>query len=253
MNRSLALLLVAGCVTLQGWGWGQAAPAQGSPEQAPAAGQKSSDANRPPERAAAPQSASGGFPLDQFQEFSAIMTGGILPGSDWESHIYRSRNLMRVEGRDAGHNYFVMDLEKQKSHGLAASGCLKIGYLNSRAFPFFLFGPDKKYERTPVGEETVDGHPCHVEDVTISSSELQTTIHLRLWEAEDLQGFPVKIENRPNRAPPRSMEYKNVVLGPQDPTLFIVPNQCQSSANMEPLTKAPPAAAPKKAPATQSQ
>jgi len=240
MDRSIAVLLLAGCATLQGWA--QAPSGQRSTEQAPAAEQKSVDRNHPSEQtpdnhtavpaspadhATAAQPAQSGFPLDQFKEFSAIMTGGPLLGGDWEGHIYRSGNLMRMEGRAAARNYMITDLAKQETHGLATSGCLKFNYVYTRTFPFSVSGSDKKYERVPAGEETVDGHVCRVEDVIISFPKLHSSTTLRFWEAEDLQGFPVKIELRPKSGPYRITQYRNVVLGPQDPTLFIVPDKCQ--------------------------
>jgi|HubBroStandDraft_1064217.scaffolds.fasta_scaffold02957_2 hypothetical protein len=244
MHRSFAILLLAGCATwqLQIQGWAQAPSAQKSAEQAPPAEQKSANQNHlpeqtpqtpdnhtdvpasPPEQAAATQPAQTGFPLDRFKEFSAIMTRDLLLGGDWEGHIYRSGNLMRMEGREQ-RNYLITDLVKQETHGVAAPGCLKLDYPYTRSFPFYLTGSDKKYEHIPVGEETVDGHVCRVEDVIISFPK-RPPAKLRFWEAEDLQGFPVKIELRTTNIH-RSMEYKNVVLGPQDPTLFVYPNQCQ--------------------------
>jgi hypothetical protein len=50
---------------------------------------------------------------------------------------------------------------------------------------------------------------------------------MRLWEAEDLQGFPIKIEFLILGGHGPVIRYKNVVLGEQDPTLFIHPKSCQ--------------------------
>jgi hypothetical protein len=238
MDRSLAVLLLAGCATWQAWA--QPPSGQSPAEPTPAAEQKSPGQNRPPEpapenhpaapvgpadQAAATQPVQSGFPLDRFQEFSAIMTKGVLTGGDWDGHIYRSGNLMRMEGRE-GRNYLITDLAKRETHGVAATGCLKFSYPFTRSFPFYVSGPGNKYEHIPVGEETVDGHVCRVEDVIISSPKPPSPVKFRFWEAEDLQGFPVKIELRTTDIH-RSMEYKNVVLGPQDPTLFIFPNKCE--------------------------
>jgi hypothetical protein len=186
------------------------------------------------------QPAPSDFPLDQFQNFSAIMNGDALPGSDWDGHIYRSGKLMRMQGSATAPNYFVSDLSKSESHGLAPSGCIKLGHLYSRAFPFSQFGPGYKYERVAMGEETVDGHQCKVEDITITSPKNPIRLKMRLWEAEDLQGFPVKIENRRSEVRHWVINYKDVVLGPQDPTLFVVPNQCQSTHDFEATRKVAP-------------
>jgi len=258
MNRCLAVLLLAGCATLQAWA--QAPSGQKSTEQTPASEPTSQAPQAPDNHAAAPASpaeqaaattpAQSEYPLDKFKEFSAIMTGGPVPGSDSDVHIYRSGNLMRIEGPVG--NYFVTDLAKQESYGIAPPGCLKIRYVYSRSFPFSVSAPFKTYQRVPVGEEKVDGHLCRVEDVMVTNPRHHnSTSTIRFWEAEDLQGFPVKAELRPkSSAPPPHMTYKNVVLGPQDPTLFMVPNDCQSSGGfVPPKKKASPASTPKKAPA----
>jgi hypothetical protein len=231
---------------------------QGSTPQAPAAEQRATDPNHlphqienqpalsasPVSQAPAPQAAQTGFPLDQFKEFSAIMTGGPLPGGGWDGHIYRSGNLMRMEARTRVPSYQITDLVKQETHGLAAGGCIFYKYPYTRSFPFVLSAPENQYERVPAGEETVDGHKCRVEDITITSVKFPHPLKLRLWEAEDLQGFPIKIETRTN-AVHHSMQYKNVVLGPQDPTLFIYPDQCQGTEGMAKV-KHGPAGSPKK-------
>ena|ERR1700677_4532702 len=260
MDRALAVLLLAGCATLQGWA--QVPSAQSSTQPTPATEQQSQksadqnpDQNHPPqptpdnhtpaspgEPATAP--AQTGFPLDKFQEFSAIMTGGPVSLSDWDGHIYRSGNLMRMEGPNS-RNYLITNLAKRETHGMTALGCAQYSYVYSRSFPFYLSGSGEKYESVPVGEETVDGHACRVEDITITSPKPPSPLTIRLWEAEDLQGFPIKIETRGRFH--HDMQYKNVVLGPQDPTIFIYPTECQvlNPGKMTKLPNKAPAANPK--------
>jgi len=74
----------------------------------------------------------------------------------------------------------------------------------------------------------MDGHSCEIEDITVSSPVLANPQKMRFWEAEDLRGFPVKIEFVLPGGHGPIIRYKNVVLGPQDPTLFIHPKSCQS-------------------------
>jgi hypothetical protein len=162
------------------------------------------------------------FPLDKFTQFSAIMVGGPIPGTEDEIHIYRSGNLMRMEGNE-GKSYQITDLDKNETHGITKRGCLRYASPYIRSYPFSFSNPKNKFERVPVGKETVDGHTCQVEDVIVTLPGRSEPAKIRLWEADDLQGFPVKIETRTHRV----IRYKNVVLGPQDPTLFIFPNVCQ--------------------------
>jgi hypothetical protein len=162
------------------------------------------------------------FPLDQFKEFSAIMIGSPIPGTEDEIHIYRSGNLMRMEA-NGGKSYQITDLEKGETHGVAKGGCLLYASPYIRSYPFSFSNPANKFGRVTVGKETVDGHTCQVEDVTITLPNHPQPATIRLWEAEDLQGFPVKVETRTHQV----IRYKNVVLGAQDPTLFIFPDVCQ--------------------------
>ena len=248
MRRLTAVLLLAGC-------FGYYVQAQTPPPQPPATETPATESAPAAQTAPAQESKSeagsrkpegeSGFPLDQIQEFSAVAEGGILTSDASPRHIYRSGNLLRAEAIDQ-HSYWVIDLRSGDEHLVAARMCGKSPLPYSRAFPFFLTGPEYKYEVVPAGEETVDGHQCRIEDVTVKSPKLKFPVHLRLWEAEDLQGFPIKIENRPEHSPHRSWMYKKVDVGPQDPTLFIYPENCKAWSGITPK-------APKKAPAGKSQ
>ncbi len=173
------------------------------------------------------------------------MAGGPVPGTEDEIHIYRSGNLMRMEATE-GRTYQITDLAKQQTHGMAKTGCLQYNSPYVRSYPFIFSSPANKFERTPVGKETVDGHVCQVEDVTVTLPKHPAPATFRLWEAEDLQGFPIKIETKTHRV----IRYKNVVLGPQDPTLFIFPDDCQSEKTIKvhPSTSAKPKNAPAEKP-----
>ncbi len=242
-------LLFAGCCGLYGWAQEQA---QTPPAQAAPTAQEAPEQNHPSQQPAAVDSAPAAettkeYPLDKFQNFSAIQNGNPLPGRDEDRYIYRAGNLMRLQGDAAVPEYFVTNLSKQWSHAIAPSGCLKMGTPHSRSFPFVLSGPGFSYERIAIGEDTVDGHHCRVEDIKVHNPRNPVVMHFRLYEAEDLQGFPVKIENRREHAHPWVIHYKDVRLGPQDPSLFLIPNQCQSMAGMKPVGPGTKAAKPKAA------
>jgi hypothetical protein len=245
MGTLTAALLLAGNVTLQVWA--QAPPRQTPPEQAASAGQKAADQNQPseqpPSTQSAPATATTESPLEQFQNFSAIQNGGPLPGMDVDRYIYRSGNLMRMQSDADVPEYYITDLAKQQSHAVAARGCQKMGYAYKLSFPFFVTGSGITYDRVPIGEEKVDGHQCHVEDLIIHNPKNPVVMHFRLYEAEDLQGFPIKIENHREHAYPWVIHYKDVKLGPPDPSLFVVPDQCQSSLG---FTKTNPGSKPSK-------
>jgi hypothetical protein len=247
MRRITLGSLFAACFALGVWA--QAPPGQNASEQTPAAGQNAADHNHPSEPASAVQSApattTAQSPLDQFQNFSAIQNGGPLPGMDVDLYIYRAGNLMRMQSDASIPEYYVTDLRKQQSHAVSARGCQQMGSAYKLSFPFFVTGPGITYDRIPIGEEKVDGHQCHVEDLIIHNPKNPVVLHFRLYEAEDLQGFPIKIENRREHAYPWVIHYKDVRVGPQDPSLFLFPEKCQTEAGFKTIG---PGSKPKTAP-----
>jgi hypothetical protein len=213
---------------------------------------RSQDEGSAGQPAAAP-SAKTQFPLDAFPEFSAVMVGSIIPGDDRESYIYRSGKLLRTTGAER-RNFVITDLSTQESYGVAATGCIHDRHPHVLSLPFSFMGPGVTVERAASGQDTVDGHSCKIEDVTVSSpnssSKLMKPIKLRFWEAEDLRGFPIKVEFLRSTPHNPAIHYKNVVLGPQDPTLFIYPRNCEKSPGWSresktvPRAKKPTAAPP---------
>jgi hypothetical protein len=225
MVRLLSAILFTCCLTAQ---LSAQAP-QVAKEQASKEQDQAPKEQEPTAPTSAAPSANLQFPLDAFQEFSAVMVGSVMNGDEREAYIYRSGNLMRASGNE-GHNFLITDLNTLQSWGVSATGCMHDGNPYFRTAPFSSKRPGYTVtDRTVSGQETIDGHACKIEDVTLTSPKQARVIKLRFWEAEDLQGFPVKIEFlRPSKHDP-VIHYKNVVLGPQDPTLFIYPNSCQSS------------------------
>ena len=49
-------------------------------------------------------------------------------------------------------------------------------------------------KRTAIGTEVVEGHPTKVENVIVTRPDGKT-VESKVWEAEDLQGIPVRIES----------------------------------------------------------
>jgi hypothetical protein len=263
MGRTTLVLLLSGCIAV--CAATGVAQTQTPTEQPTAADQKASEQNRGPGPSSDAPPTHGAIttesPFDPFQEFSAIQNGGPLPGMNEDRFIYRSGKLMRTQGDSAVPNYFVTDMDKRKTYAQAASGCLEIGAPHTRSFPVYLSGHGITYEHIPVGEETVDGHKSHVEDVFVHNPKNPVLMHFRVYEADDLKGFPIKIENRrPKPNVQWVIKYSNVVLGDQDPSLFVIPKKCQSSsdfvklgsgAKSTPAPKTPPT--PKTAPAQKQQ
>jgi hypothetical protein len=176
-------------------------------------------------QAAAAPPAKTDYPLDQFTDFSAIMVGSVMGADEREGHIYRWGSLLRMQGTE-GRGYFITDLATSETYGITMLGCVQDKKPYFRTFPFLVSKPDRKIERVSAGTETVDGHVCQVEDVTITSKELLRPMRLRFWESDDLHGFPIKVEVFTPKGEPKIIRYKDVVLGPVDPTLFTYTNKC---------------------------
>src|SRR5271167_1683730 len=136
MLRLLAAILIICSFTAQLGA--QASKDQASKDQA-SKGQASKDqASTAP--TAAP-SAKAKFPLEAFQEFSAIMVGSLGPGDVRESHIYRSGKLMRNESLEAK-NFFITNATTGDSFGVAATGCIHDSHAYFRSIPFAIAPPD---------------------------------------------------------------------------------------------------------------
>jgi hypothetical protein len=216
-----AILLIC---SLAAWMHAQTPAEQAPKEQAP-----KEEADSAGKIAATPPGKTE-YPLDSFKDFSAIMVGSIMEMGEGasEAHIYRSGELMRMEDPD-GPGYLITDLTKLESYGISTGPCIHDNHPYFRASPFAAARPGSSVERVAAGKDTLDGHSCQIEDITVSSPKTGSHLKMRFWEAEDLQGFPIKIEFRRPGARSSIIRYKNVVLGPQDSTLFIHPKSCQSA------------------------
>ena len=237
MGRIIGLILLSICCTVRLAA--QAAAAE------PVAGEK------PAADSASIATAKAEYPLDAFTDFSAIMVGSMMePGEGTaEAHIYRSGKLMRMEGIE-GRGYLITDLSTLETYGISTGTCMRDTHPFFRSSPFAASRPGAIVTRAPLGKETVDGHSCQVEEVSITApARGAPPLKMKFWEAEDLQGFPVKIEYLRPGGNDIIVRYKNVVLGPQDPTLFIHPKSCvalgkKPAPQPSQKSKKPAAAAP---------
>ncbi len=239
MVRWMTALLFAGCLTAAGLAT-EAAHAQDAAVQNAPAKNSATEPATPGQTAEAP-TAKSGFPLDDFKEFSAVMVGSMLTRDDREGYVYRSGDLLRSEG-PLGKAYFVTDLTKLVTYGQTRLGCVKDAHAYFRSWPFIASRSGHTSERVTVGKETVDGRVCVVEDVTITGKDLIQPTKLRFWEPEEWHGFPIKVEDL-NSKGARVVRFKDVVLGSQDPTLFLYPKDCEGSLPQPP--KKTPAMSPK--------
>ena len=213
-----------------------------APAAEPAAGKK------PATDSASAATGTTQYPLDAFTDFSAIMVGSMMePGEGTaEAHLYRSGKLMRMEGIE-GRGYLITDLSTLDTYGISSGTCMRDTHPYFRSSPFAASKEGAIVTRAVIGKETVDGHSCQVEEVSITGpTRGAIPLKMKFWEAEDLRGFPVKIEYLRPGGTNIIVRYKNVVLGAQDPTLFIHPKSCVALGKKPaPKSKKPAATAPR--------
>ncbi len=56
-------------------------------------------------------------------------------------------------------------------------------------------GKDLKLEKTPLGQETIDGHPC-VKNRVLVKDRQNVVLEATTWNATDLKDFPVQIRTK---------------------------------------------------------
>jgi hypothetical protein len=85
--------------------------------------------------------------------------------------------------------------------------------------------PDKepKMEKTALGKETIDGHPCVKNKVMMTASD-GAKQEFTTWNATDLKDFPVQIETK-NEGATQIMRFKKIQFAKPDAKKFEPPSQ----------------------------
>ena len=86
-----------------------------------------------------------------------------------------------------------------------------------------------KLETTRVGEETLAGHPCVKNRVTVTDAQGKTQ-EATVWNATDLRNFPVAIETT-DKGAQVTLFFSNVRFGPPPSTLFELPRDLRKYAD----------------------
>lgn len=167
-------------------------------------------------------------PFDAFQHFSATMSGGALKAESIP--VYRLGNLMRANLRE---EYRITNLVERSSWFITPKKCSRSGLPDAATYPFSTY-TNFSVERSPLdGKETIDGHSCKLENVIFKPKDGRPIIiKMKLWEAEDLEGFPVQIEVEPANFPKFTINYSNVSLAPPDRKLFQRPPSCPAETHV---------------------
>ncbi len=94
----------------------------------------------------------------------------------------------------------------------------------------FAAAENAQIERASAGSDTVDGHACRVENLTVTPQNGEPT-KMKVWEAQDLKGFPVKVELQSSHGPV-TVEYRNVSFNQPDASIFVHPENCRQMPMM---------------------
>ena len=140
--------------------------------------------------------------------------------------------------------------------GVDPHSCAQIAMPDAGTFPFSAFRDFKVERSLPAEKETVDGHICAIENVTFTPNDSRPfVVRMKLWEAEDLAHFPIKIEVEPSGPMVKagsnvSITYTNVNLNPPAASLFEHPAKCTpgSQPGRKSTLKLDPPATPPKPP-----
>jgi Domain of unknown function (DUF4412) len=79
-----------------------------------------------------------------------------------------------------------------------------------------------KFDRTPEGRETVDGHDCAKFKITLTNAKGEKT-DATIWSATDLRSFPIQMRMAIDADSTMIIKFRDVKLAPPDDRQFEVP------------------------------
>lgn len=175
-------------------------------------------------------------PFESIKAFSAtfVVSGMSFKSSEGrgEAKIYRSGTQIRTS-LPGGAGYTLIDMAEHTSY-MVMSGGMCMQMTAQRQENPFAEAPDATVERSSAGTDSVDGHACKVENLTITphtGPRAGQSTHMKVWEAQDLHGFPIKVETQTAHGP-MTIEYKDVSLAEPDASLFTHPENCRQMPGM---------------------
>jgi hypothetical protein len=178
-------------------------------------------------------------PFEAQKQFSAtLVMSGIPAGgpvAQGDMKVYRSGDKMRTTLGAMG--YMVVDLAQHTNYMVMGSGmCMQMP--TTRQQNPFAQASDATIERSPAGTDTVDGHSCKVENLTVTSQSGKV-VKMKVWEAGDLRGFPIKTEIQSDKGP-ITVQYKDISFDTPPASLFAHPDNCRQMGAMPGATPGGP-------------
>jgi hypothetical protein len=92
---------------------------------------------------------------------------------------------------------------------------------------------ESKVEKTSLGKETVDGHACEKNKMTVKDDNGEKH-EVLVWNATDMKGFPVQIQTE-EQGKKMLMKFKDVKLEKPDAKLFEPPAEFTKYDSMQAL------------------
>ncbi len=162
--------------------------------------------------------------------FSATMVTTAEGHQGMEMKIYKSDTAMRMD-MPGGQGYMLTQTDTRTSYMVMGGGmCMEMTAPPQHGPNPFTTSTDAKVETSPAGTDTVDGHACKVENVTVTPKDGKPQT-MKVWLAEDLNGFPVKVEMQTQRGPV-TLLYKDIKLTAPDAALMTHPANCHKMPGM---------------------
>jgi Domain of unknown function (DUF4412) len=79
-----------------------------------------------------------------------------------------------------------------------------------------------KFDKTPEGRETVDGHDCAKSKITLTTPKGEKT-EVTIWSAADLRSFPIQMRMAIDADSTMIIKFRDLKLAPPDDNQFEVP------------------------------
>jgi hypothetical protein len=175
----------------------------------------------------------------KFPDFSATQ---VFPSrrADIAMKVYRSGSSVRVERSRAMSTLYMTSASKVYNLTVypdKSRQCVSMNPEQARMLPSPLeLIQGKILKRTTVGTEEIDGHRTKIEDVVVLRAGGKR-IESRVWEAEDLNGIPVKIESNLDGLKLQAL-YRDILVGAPDRALFATPDRCTPFEKMGQVAEA---------------
>jgi hypothetical protein len=162
-----------------------------------------------------------------FPDFSATQ---VFESSkaDMTMKVYRSGSSVRVERSEALSTLYVPSSSKVynfTTYPDQSRQCVVMKPDQAKMLPSpleLLQGSNLK--RTSIGSEILEGHTCKIENVNVTRPDGKT-IASKVWEAEDLNGIPIRIESRMGDITLTAV-YRDISVSAPDQDLFTIPDKC---------------------------